>query len=460
MMDIKDIFLERDIFPELLKWAEHSAKGLFLRGPRQTGKTRTLLELGKCKAFSGCLYIDLSVPEIKNWWDGMNGHLDWYARFRKYAEAYGVSFPDEGKPLVILDEIQESPRMFNSIRGIVNEQKVRVAATGSYLGIAEFQNRFSAIGQPFFYPAGDVEALQIDSLTYREVIRACERAKPDIPKESVFQYYFQYGGYPEVVKTWLETENYGTCLSILENIYSIIVGESQRYVIEPLPVMTWDMMFIGVAQQIEKKQDILRQYDQSLTYKFRAAGESAASRDNRISMMEWMLSCDLLWRGNVTNNLKDLGNIVKHAYYFADQGMMFLALSHSGQYPYLPIDSGNMSGMLAENFVALSLREYMTPLSYANKVDEIDFIYRKTSKEKPDSIEVKFGEGETKSSNKALDEGKIRRIVKIQGKAGPSTEAVIIYPMRDMDRFGEFLGFPQSHNRYTKTILDVFKSPI
>jgi len=452
-----DIFLERDIFPELLKWAEHSTKGLFLRGPRQVGKTRTLLELGKHKAFSGCLYIDLSVPENKDWWDNVNGNPDWYGRFKKYAGLHEISFPAEGKLLVILDEIQESPRMFNSLRGIVSEQKVKVVATGSYLGIAEFQNRFSEFGQPYFYPAGDVEALQIDSLTYREVIRACGQIKPNILKKDIFQYYFQYGGYPEVVKTWLETGNYDTCYSILENIYSIIAGESQRYIYEPLSIITWDMMFIGVAQQIEKKQDILQEYDQSLTYKFRVAGGSAASRDNKISMMEWMLSCDLLWRGNVTNNLKALGSIVKHGYYFADQGMMFLALSHSNQYPYLPIDSGNMSGLLAENFTALSLREFMAPLSYVNKTDEIDFIFRKTANEKPDAIEVKFSEGDTKSSNKALDEGSIKRIIKIQRKSGLSTENVIIYPMQDLDQLGEFLGFPKSHNRYTRKVMDIFK---
>jgi len=352
--------------------------------------------------------------------------------------------------------VQESPRVFNSIRDIVREQTVRLIATGSYLGIAEFENYFSEYKRGYFYPSGDVEVLEMNSMTYREVIRACGRVRPDLPKESIFEFYFQYGGYPEVVKTWLDSGNLMDCHSVLENIYAIKVRETQRYVWEPVSVSSWDMMFIGVGLQIEKKQDILQDYDSELTYKFRVPENNAAGRDNKISMMRWMLSCDLLLQGNVTNSLKDLSHIVKHNYYFADQGILSLALSHSGRYPYLSVDSGNVPGILAENFVALSLFEFMAPLSYVNKDDEIDFIFKSISGKKPDAVEVKFTEGDTKSSNKALDEGGIKRIIKVQRKPGPSTDMVIVYPMRDMDLFGMFLGYSQSHNRYTKTLIDVF----
>ena len=156
-----DVFLERDIFPELVKWAERSNKGLFLRGPRQVGKTRTLLELGKSDIFPGYLYINLRDEEMKSCWDDSNGQLSWYEKFRSWYERFsdydicgGAPFSGERKPLVILDEVQESPRVFNSIRDIVREQKVRLIATGSYLGIAEFENYFSQYKRGYFYPSG------------------------------------------------------------------------------------------------------------------------------------------------------------------------------------------------------------------------------------------------------------------------------------------------------------------
>jgi len=458
-----DLFLERDIFQELIKWAKTSQKGLFLRGPRQVGKTRSLLELGHSGIFSGYLYINLRDDEIKGWWDTVRGDKSWYERFKKFYErfinydiSYGAPFLADKKLLVILDEIQESPRMFNSIRDIVREQTLKLVATGSYLGIAEFENYFSKNKQGYFYPAGDVEYLEMNAMTYREVVHACAQAGCDASKEEIFQYYFQYGGYPEVVRTWLETKNYDDCYTVLEHLYKILVRETQRYVCEPVPVSIWDRMFIGVALQIEKKKDILQDYDQELTYKFKITGDNASGRDNKISMMRWMLSCDLLWQGDVINNLKNTGNIVKQNYYFADQGIMFLALSHVGQYPTMAIDKGNISGMLAENFVALCLRDFMVPVSYAYKDDEIDFLYKNLQEGTLTAIEVKFSAGDTPSSVKAMRSGYIGHVIKIQREIEKSTAGMTVYPMLDMDIFGEFIGYPKGQTRYTKTVLNIF----
>jgi hypothetical protein len=37
-----------------------------------------------------------------------------------------------------------------------------------------------------------------------------------------------------------------------------------------------------------------------------------------------------------------------------------------------------------------------------------------------------------------------------------STDTTIIYPMEDMDKFGEFLGYPKERNRYVFPDLDIF----
>ena len=459
-----DFFLERDIFPLLVKWAADSNKGLFLRGPRQAGKTRTLLELAKSDVFPGFLYINLRDEEIKTWWDSVNGIPGWYEKFEIWLEKFktydvcgGRPFSGERKPLIILDEIQESPRMFNSIRDIVREGRVKLAATGSYLGIAEFENYFSKNKRGYFYPSGDVEVLQMNTMTYREVVRACRQVNAGFSKDDIFKYYFQYGGFPEVAATWLRDGNSEGCYSVLENIYSILVQETQRYIFEPVPASAWDKIFIGVARQIEKKQDILRGYDEELTYKLRITGNNAAGRDNRISMMQWMVSCDILLQGDVMNSFNNPANIVKHNYYFEDQGLMYLALMHSREHPTLAVDRGGVSGMLAENFVALCLREATMLLSYVRKDEEIDFIVRRPADGKLVSVEVKFTEGDTISSKKALSSGYIAQIIKVQGKEEDSTDEITIYPLRDMDKFGEFLGYPHSRNRYTKDIINLFE---
>ena len=469
-MEGKDDFMEfeRDIYIPLLEWAENSTRGLFLKGPRQVGKTHVLKTLGKEKLyFSGCVYIDLRDDELRTWLETNRNGMKWQERFKRFVEDFpgcviaGEPFSDTGMlPLLILDEIQESPKMYNSIRDIVNEGKVRLAVSGSYLGIAEFENRFSNLGQSYFSPVGDVRPLEMGSLTYREAARACKRYRPELSKEEIFSRYLKFGGYPEAVKTWIRQENTERrnkeCLDVLGEIYTILMQDARRYINEPLPQSVWDRMFIGVVQQIEKKQDILNDYDQELSYKLRLPVSNAAGREAKISMMAWMLNCNLLWTGEVAGSLGDLNKITKLSYFFSDQGLLLLVYVNSTLYPSIPIDRGNMSGILAENFVALALKEFMVPLSYASKKGEIDFIYKKYTDKLPDAIEVKYSGGNTPSGDKALAENKIKRIIKIQGNEEKSTDSTIIYPIQNIDKFGEFLGYPESINRYSLSKLELF----
>jgi len=460
-IDWETVHFERDIYPHLSRWAHSSGQGLFLRGPRQVGKTSILQKLGNEKCFSGTLYIDLRNPETKGWFDKINGLSNWRERFLRFAQETNAPIPANAEAglLVILDEIQESPRMFNSIRDIVRERTVKLAVTGSYLGITEFENRYSEQGQAYFMPVGDVEVFSMGSLSYKEAVRAAKTAVPELPKDEIFQRYFNYGGYPEVVKKWLQTKEWDIVRIPLDNIYKMLEAEARRYILEPLSQQTWDRMFIGVAGQIVKKTDILQsaEFSEEITYKLRVPPVNESHRESKINMMNWMLSCDLLWFGEVTHSLSNLADINKKNYFVSDQGLLYLALVNSLALSSVPLGKGDMTGALAENFVALGIREYRTPLSYAKKSsEEIDFLLRAAENAKPDAIEVKFTGGKTASSDKALKAGSIRRIVKIQREKGESNGKVVIFPMMDMDDFGSLYGWDYGHNRYTKPELNLF----
>jgi len=136
---------------------------------------------------------------------------------------------------------------------------------------------------------------------------------------------------------------------------------------------------------------------------------------------------------------------------------LFLALNNSLGLSSLPLNKGDMAGVLAENFVALGIREYRTPLSYAKKSgEEIDFLLKENEDVKPDAIEVKFTGGETASSDNALKAGFIRRIIKIQRNKEDPKDKVVIFPMMDMDDFGSLYGWPYEYNRYANPELNLF----
>jgi predicted AAA+ superfamily ATPase len=54
--EVGKMFFERELYPELVRWARESNQALFLNGPRQVGKTEMLLKLG-AECFERCVYI-------------------------------------------------------------------------------------------------------------------------------------------------------------------------------------------------------------------------------------------------------------------------------------------------------------------------------------------------------------------------------------------------------------------
>lgn len=84
-----------------------------LLGPRQIGKTTLALELGKERA---SLYLDLEAPSDA----------------AKLAEPELFLERHEDK-LVILDEIQRAPGIFQMLRGIIGRGRRRGKGTGKFL---------------------------------------------------------------------------------------------------------------------------------------------------------------------------------------------------------------------------------------------------------------------------------------------------------------------------------------
>ena len=67
-----------------------------------------------------------------------------------------------GKTLVIFDEVQDCPKVINSLKYFCeNAPQYRIACAGSLLGIA--------LAKPSSFPVGKVNFLQIDPMTFTEL---------------------------------------------------------------------------------------------------------------------------------------------------------------------------------------------------------------------------------------------------------------------------------------------------
>lgn len=197
---------QRDIIIELRRWAEKgNRKPLVLRGARQVGKTSVINEFGR--EFENYLYINLEIKEL----------YDLFVNATNVREllvdlfAVKGQIQKEGRTLVFIDEIQNSPQAVSLLRYFYEElPHIYVVAAGSLLE--------SLIDTHVSFPVGRVEYMAMRPCSFREFLSASghDLLRRRIEKnplrsngfhEKLIQLFNRYaliGGMPEVVAQYIE----------------------------------------------------------------------------------------------------------------------------------------------------------------------------------------------------------------------------------------------------------------
>lgn len=156
----------------------------------------------------------------------------------KAFQLFDSRFTDMEDTIIVIDEIQESAKVYSRIREFAREFQCQFIVTGSYLG--------KTIDKGYFLPAGDTEDLLLNTLSFEEFLWALGKQelfdKIDLYGTSDHQsydelkgYYDTYceiGGYPAVVNCYLETKDKEECRKILKQIIRIFIEESTRYYLQ------------------------------------------------------------------------------------------------------------------------------------------------------------------------------------------------------------------------------------
>lgn len=196
---------KREIISKLERWATNKyRKPLVLRGARQVGKTTVVNEFGK--SFENYLYLNLENPEAVRLFDNPLSMNDLLTLIYLHCGKDKA----EGRVLVFIDEIQNSPKAVARLRYFYEElPDVYVIAAGSLLE--------SLIDTHISFPVGRVEYMALRPCSFREFLGAMgeERllAVLSTPSLSVvfhdrlmalFTLYALIGGMPEVVKRYAD----------------------------------------------------------------------------------------------------------------------------------------------------------------------------------------------------------------------------------------------------------------
>lgn len=443
---LNTVELKRDIYKRLLEWKrENTHKVLELEGARQVGKTFILDKFAK-ENYKVQIYVNMAqtsgqeflacLEQATAWQPGMK------RKERPIHEALSLfhgEFEDNKDTIVVIDEIQESSKVYSMIRQFAREFECDFIVTGSYLGKTREKD--------FFLSAGDVDSLTMTSLTFAEFLEAAgkrelyetidlygasDHAQYDELKHW-FDVYLHIGGYPEVVKAYLETGNLEQCADIIESLIRIFVKESGRYFESPLETATFEKVFSSIATMMLKEKKGTKDLITDLTSIIFKEESGRIAKKTVNYAISWLYLSHQLGYCSKSVNCDNLNIVENCRYYFMDLGIAnyFLSLTGSMQ--------ETIDGCLCENFVYLMLLERIRRREIAGQVPwfgtdeessgELDFYVRSRLNHKNYGLEVKRGNEIAVTANKLLDKGRLDFVYSLKNTYGGINEDKRVVPL-------------------------------
>ena len=154
--------MKRLIMQQLIKWKDSPyRKPLILKGVRQVGKTWLLKEFGRL-CYENTAYFNFDENEEYRQFFETTQSVERILQNLMLASGQKI-LPE--KTLIIFDEVQDCPKVINSMKYFCeNAPQYHVACAGSLLGIA--------LAKPASFPVGKVNFMQVNPMTFSEFLLA------------------------------------------------------------------------------------------------------------------------------------------------------------------------------------------------------------------------------------------------------------------------------------------------
>lgn len=446
--------LKRNIYQKLVEWKkEDSGQVLEVKGARQVGKTYILKKFGR-ENFRKMVYISMAERSGEDFLRCLSEASEWnpgeprpQEPVRKALELFDSEFTDDKETIVIIDEIQESATVYNQIRTLAREFQCYVIVTGSYLG--------RLIEREFFLPAGDTEHIIMEPLTFDEFLDVFGERElyetidlygksPAEGYEKLREYYEIYqkiGGYPAVVVCYAQYKDLTRCYTKIEKLMNIFADESKRYFEDIIDKNLFEKLFNAIAVLLIQEKQGVRDLTAELS-KIAYQEESGRMTKKMINhAISWLQESHIIGYASKAVDCDYMQIKENSRYYFLDMGVAYYFLSGTG----VPYDV--IKGLLAENFVYLSLRRRLENTreiagivpwfaSYEKMKGELDFYVRSLLDYKNYGIEVKSTDAVAKTGKKLLEDGKLDYLYVLKGetKGGIAEGKIFTIPLCLADR--------------------------
>lgn len=292
------ISMYRNIIERLRKWKDKKdRKPLILAGARQVGKTYILKRFGE-EEFANVAYINCEDNVLAK-----NLFMEDYNMQRIILAIGAITGQsiEPGRTLIILDEIQESPRGLSVLKYFCEKApQYHVAVAGSLLGITMHK------GESF--PVGKVDVLHIYPMTFDEFLLAKGKQQLfDILRSKdwmtlkllkseyirILREYYFVGGMPEAVKMFVDTND----AIVVREIQNNILYTYQKDISKHVPVsesnrinMVWQSMPSQLVKENKK-------------FIYGVAKPGGRAKDFEVAI-QWLMDAGLVYKVERVNEAK------------------------------------------------------------------------------------------------------------------------------------------------------------
>ncbi len=373
---VKENPFVRDVQEELSEWkSDRLHQVLQLEGTRQVGKTTELLKFAY-QNYEFVIYVNLAEDNFD--FEEIIQYGATILEFEKYCMRAGLPpFVNDNRTILILDEIQLNRRVYNAIRTMRRTVACDIVVTGSYLGRI-LQDK------GFFLPAGTIRCCTMFPLSFMEFCRvfgAEETLKTiDLSGQSdasmyeelseLYALYCRIGGYPEVVRKYIESKDIGKCYDVIGKLLGTFQDESRNYFSSEREVEIFDVVYRQALQEMcSEKRGTGKNTVEGITSLAKASTELLVNKNEVSAAVVWLKYTGILGMCSLAVN-GDMREIVPdRRIYYADCGIAsYLAEKYV-------VDRTAVTGLLAETFVYNELhRLFKVPYTKCKvKEDEVCF---------------------------------------------------------------------------------------
>lgn len=407
--------IKRKMYKYLINWKQKKDKSaLIIKGARQVGKSYLVREFGRNEYES---YIEINFlknPLYKNIFKGDLSAEEIFKRLSAYIPNIKII---PFKTLLFLDEIQVCAEARTAVKFLVEDGSVDVISSGSLLGLSYLEDDDKNVTEPTSLPVGYEEQITMYSLDFEEFLWAKGYnddaiaylkdfyiSNKEVSKElndkylELFREFMIVGGMPEVVQTFIDTNNFQEASKIQGKILADYQDDISKHAKgqEKIKVR---QCYDSIPKQLAKEY---KKFQYSVVEKGKTSKKYGGS-------IKWLCDSSLV---NKCSNVNE-AYIPLLAYEMDDQFKLYLNDTGLLLYLYGPETKlailnntlkGNAKGGIYENIISESLLKRGYKLYYyktQNSSMEIEFVIEKNGEVIP--IEVKAGNDSTPSLNSFIN---------------------------------------------------------